>query len=81
MKYVCEHCHEEIDVTVRPGLPGQYYGPPESCYPEEEASIDPERCCGCKRKLDINRVLKKYEQMMSDWFERDDIDDDKWARA
>ena len=72
MKYVCEHCQEEIDVTVRLGLPGQFYGPPESCYPEEDAEIDPERCGECRCKLDINRVLKKYEQMMSVWFDRDE---------
>lgn len=80
MKYKCPNCKTFIEVELTPAVKGRYYGPPEMCYPSEEASMDPDFCPECSEAIDIDDVI---DECVSDKYDnaRDDRDEDKWARA
>jgi hypothetical protein len=77
MKYKCPNCREFIEVELTPAVRGRYYGPPERCYPSEEASIDPDFCPACSEEFDVDDVI---EQCVSDKYDnaRDEYADNRY---
>ena len=55
----CPECSEITVVVCTPGIPAQLSGPPEKCYPGEDAGIDPEYCEKCGELIDKFEALKE----------------------
>lgn len=64
--YGCSRCKYEIEITVTSAVPAQTSGPPEHCYPEEPAEIDPTYCPRCYNILDIDAVLEAASDAYAD---------------
>jgi len=54
--YICPECEAETVVEYTGAMPGKLDGPPEKCYPPEDASIDPRYCSNCDRFIDMGAV-------------------------
>lgn len=77
--YICKNCdHEfEIEFEFTPGVRGNTYGPPESCYPDEPSKfslLGDDECPECKVKVDEDYLHNKYSKQYAN---RDDYREDE----
>lgn len=77
--YTCPHCGVNNKVTAWPYVPAQISGPPERCYPEEPAEIDPHNCDNCDAAFDEEEIFSIIQAYREDAMEaRADARDERF---